>query len=99
MTTDLRRTRAVAASLRGIRQRVLDHAEIVEWDTLAFDNAIGLLGDAIEDADFSGHALEQTEISSEDYLVHLESLIAFLEVYEEDGAGGSVVNFHPRQQG
>jgi hypothetical protein len=53
-----------------------------------------------EGADFTSHTLDETEINRTDYLVHLDSLIAFLEVYEQQGqASGNVVNLVPRQQG
>jgi hypothetical protein len=97
MTVDLRRIRAVAAALRGIRERVVEHAEIGHWDTTAYDNAIGLLDGVIEDADFTNHTLDEPQMVSTDYLVHLDSMIAFLEVYEKD-SGGSVLHFVPRQQ-
>lgn len=99
MSIDIRRIRAVTASLRGIRERVAEHTEISDWDTIAYDNAVGLLDGAIDDADFTAHVLEQTEICPTEYLVHLDSLIAFLEVYENEGTAGSVVTFQPRQQG
>jgi hypothetical protein len=100
MTADLRRIRAVAASLRGIRDRVTEHGDVPFWNTSPFDNAIGMLEDAIEGADFSSHALQDAELDRTDYLVHLDSLIAFLEVYEKDEqASGNVVNLVPRQQG
>ncbi|HEX5665962.1 MAG TPA: hypothetical protein VFX71_03935, partial [Hyphomicrobium sp.] len=93
MTVDLCRIRAVAASLRGIRERVTDHEDVHYWNTTPFDNAVGLLADAIEGADFTSHTLDETEINRTDYLVHLDGLIAFLEVYEQQGqASGNVVN-------
>ena len=59
MTVDLCRIRAVAASLRGIRERVDAHERRKRIGTRPpFDNAVGLLEDAIENADFSGHTLE-----------------------------------------
>jgi hypothetical protein len=99
MTSDLRRVRAVAASLRGIRDRVKAHDDIHYWNTTPFDNAVGLLDGAIEDTDFSNHAINEAEFGATDYLVHLDSLIAFLEVYEKEAQGGGVLNFLPRQQG
>jgi hypothetical protein len=100
MTVDLCRIRAVAANLRGIRERVTDHEDVHYWNTTPYDNAVGLLADAIEGADFTSHTLDETEINRTDYLVHLDSLIAFLEVYEQQGqASGNVVNLVPRQQG
>jgi hypothetical protein len=99
MTADLRRIRAVAASLRGIRERVKEHDDVIYWDTTPFDSAIGLLDGAIEDADFSSHAINETQFGATDYLVHLDSLIAFLEIYEKDAQGGGVLAFLPRQQG
>lgn len=99
MTADLRRIRAVAASLRGIRERVKEHDDVQYWDTTPFDNAVGLLESAIEDADFSSHAINDTQFSATDYLVHLDSLIAFLEVYEKDSQGSGILTFVPRQQG
>jgi hypothetical protein len=100
MTVDLCRIRAVAASLRGIRDRVDAHSVESVWDTSPFDKAVGLLEGAIENADFSGHTLECEDLPATDYLVHLDSLIAFLEVYEQQGqASGNVVNLVPRQQG
>ena len=97
MSVDLRRVRAVAAASRGIRERVSEHTEIEHWDTTAYDNAIGLLDGAIEDADFTHHTLDEPQIVATSYLVHLDSMIAFLEVYEKD-SGGSVLSFAPRQQ-
>jgi len=100
MTVDLCRIRAVAASLRGIRDRVTEHEDVHYWNTTPYDNAVGLLADAIEGADFASHSLNETEINRTDYLVHLDSLIAFLEVYEQQGqASGNVVTLVPRQQG
>jgi len=100
MTADLCRIRAVAASLRGIRDRVTEHDDVPYWNTTPFDNAVGLLQDAIESADFSSHTLDETQFDRTDYLVHLDSLIAFLEVYENEGqTSGNIVNLVPRQQG
>jgi hypothetical protein len=99
MAADLRRIRAVAASLRGIRERVEEHDDVLYWNTTPFDNAIGLLDSAIEDTDFSNHAINEAEFGAIDYLVPLDSLIAFLEVYEKEAQGGGVLNFLPRQQG
>ncbi len=99
MTADLCRIRAVAASLRGIRDRVTEHDDVPYWNTTPFDNAVGLLQDAIESADFSSHTLDETQFDRTDYLVHLDSLIAFLEVYENEGqTSGNIVNLVPRQQ-
>lgn len=98
MSADLRRIRAVAASLRGIRERVQDNSDEPDWNTFAFDRAVELLDGAIENADFSSHVLECEAMSATDYLVHLDSLIAFLEVYEKEGEGsGSVLNFPSRK--
>lgn len=98
MSADLRRIRAVAASLRGIRERVIAHDDVQYWNTTPFDNAVGLLEDAIDDADFSTHILSDGQFDRTDYLVHLDSLIAFLEVYEKEGEGsGSVLNFPGRK--
>jgi hypothetical protein len=47
MTADLRRIRAVAASLRGIRERVESHSDDTVWNTSPFDRAVGLLEGAI----------------------------------------------------
>ena len=58
MTVDLCRIRAVAASLRGIRERVTEHEGVHYWNTTPYDNAVGLLEDAIEGADFSSHRLD-----------------------------------------
>jgi hypothetical protein len=100
MTVDLCRIRAVAASLRGIRERVTDHEDVHYWNTAPYDNAVGLLADAIEGADFTSHSLDETQLDRTDYLVHLDSLIAFLEAYEQQGqASGNVVTLVPRQQG
>ena len=100
MTVDLCRIRAVAASLRGIRERVTDREDVPYWNTTPYDNAVGLLDDAIEGADFSSHSLDETQLDRINYLVHLDSLIAFLEVYEQQGqAIGNVVSLVPRQQG
>jgi hypothetical protein len=100
MTVDLCRIRAVAASLRGIRERVTEHEGVHYWNTTPYDNAVGLLEDAIEGADFTSHRLDDTQIDRTDYLVHLDSLIAFLEVYEQQGqASGTIINLVPRQQG
>lgn len=99
MTADLCRIRAVAASLRGIRDRVTEHDDVPYWNTTPFDNAVGLLQDAIESADFSSHTLDEPQFDRTDYLVHLDSLIAFLEVYENEGqTSGNIVNLVPRQQ-
>lgn len=98
MTADLRRIRAVAASLRGIRERVEAHADDAVWDTSPFDRAIGLLEGAIENPDFSGHTLDCEDLPAVDYLVHLDSLIAFLEVYEKEGdVSGSILSFPGRK--
>lgn len=98
MTIDLRRIRAVAASLRGIRERVDAQADESLWNTSAFDNAVGLLEGAIENADFSGHLLECEELPGADYLVHLDGLIAFLEVYEKEGeTSASLLSFPGRK--
>lgn len=98
MTADLRRVRAVAASLRGIRERVDTHPDDSLWNTSPFDNAIGLLEGAIENADFSGLLLECEELPATDYLVHLDSLIAFLEVYEKEGeTSASLLSFPGRK--
>jgi len=100
MTADLRRIRAVAASLRGIRDHVHENRDEPDWNTAAFDRAITMLDGAIENADFSGHILECEDMSGLDYLIHIDSLIAFLEVYEKDGeASGNILNLFPRQQG
>ncbi len=100
MTIDLRRIRAVAASLRGIRERVIAHDDVDHWNTAPFDSAVSLLEDAIDGTDFSSHILSDGELERTDYLVHLDSLIAFLEVYEkEGGSGDNVLNLFPRQQG
>jgi hypothetical protein len=100
MTADLRRIRAVAASLRGIRQRVLQHEDVECWSTAAYDNAVELLEGALDGADFSGHALNQDDLGPTEFLVHLDSLIAFLEVYEQSGPeSDNVLAFPPRQQG
>jgi hypothetical protein len=100
MTVDLCRIRAVAASLRGIRERVVDNDHVQYWNTTPFDNAVGLLADAIDGADFTSHSIEDTELDRTDYLVHLDSLIAFLDVYEQQGqSSGNVVNLAPRQKG
>lgn len=100
MTIDLRRIRAVAASLRGIRDRVTAHDDVHYWHTAPFDSAVALMEDAIEGADFSSHILSEGEFERTDYLVHLDSLIAFLEVYEKEGeTGGNVLKLFPRQQG
>jgi hypothetical protein len=98
MTIDHRRIRAVAASLRGIRQRVADLDDVVFWNTQPFDRAVALLEDAIEGADFSGHALDDPELDRTDYLVHLDSLIAFLEVYEKEAeTAGTLLSFPGRK--
>lgn len=98
MPADLRRVRAVAASLRGIREHVASNSDDAVWTTLPFDRAVGLLDGAIENADFSEHTLECEDLPATDYLVHLDSLIAFLEVYEKEGEGtGSVLNFPDRK--
>jgi hypothetical protein len=47
MTADLRRIRAVAASLRGIRERVESHSDDTVWNTSPFDHAVGLLEAAV----------------------------------------------------
>ncbi|MCU0955401.1 MAG: hypothetical protein MUC37_12535 [Hyphomicrobium sp.] len=95
---DIRRLRAVAASLRGIRQRVIEHDEVHFWDTAPFDNAIRLLEGAIADTDFSHFVLTDDQLDRTDYLVHLDSLVAFLEVYEKgDQTPTNVVDL-PRHQ-
>ena len=98
MSPDLRRIRAVAASLRGIRERVEAHADDAIWDTSPFDRAIFLLEGAIENADFSGHTRDCEDLPAVDYLVHLDSLIAFLDVYEKEGdVSGSILSFPGRK--
>jgi hypothetical protein len=98
MTADLRRIRAVAASLRGIRERVMAHEDACYWNTAPFDNAVGLLEDAIDGADFSSHILNDGQFERTDYLVHLDSLIAFLEVYEKEGeTSASLLSFPGRK--
>jgi hypothetical protein len=98
MTADLRRIRAVAASLRSIRDRVNEFGDVEEWDTAAFDNAVLLLDGAIENTDFSSYLLELTECPARDYLVHLDSLIAFLEVYEKEAeSSGGILSFPSRK--
>ena len=94
MTADVRRIRAVAASLRGIRDRINLDDDVLSWNTAPFDQAIGLLEGAIEDTDFSAYEINEPEFDATEYLVHLDSLIAFLEVYEKesDSAGGTVLN-------
>lgn len=100
MTTDLRRIRAVAASLRGIRERVDNNTDVSYWNTAPFDRAMGLLEDAVDGANFCDHAIDDTQLDRTDYLVHLDSVIAFLEVYEKDGEGSAaILAFPPRQQG
>ena len=74
MTVDLCRIRAVAASLRGIRERVTDREDVPYWNTTPYDNAVGLLDEAIEGADFSSHSLDETQLDRTNYLVHLDSL-------------------------
>jgi hypothetical protein len=98
MTADMRRIRAVAASLRSIRDRVREFDDDETWDTVAFDNAVGLLEGAIEDTDFSGYLLELAEMPARGFLVHLDSLIAFLDVYEKEAEGsGGILNFPSRK--
>ena len=95
---DIRRLRAVAASLRGIRQRVIEHDEVDCWDTAPFDNAIRLLDGAIAGTDFSHFVLADDQLDRTDYLVHLDSLVAFLEVYEKDDLTPTNVIELPRHQ-
>jgi hypothetical protein len=97
-TFDIRRLRAVAASLRGIRQHVVEHDEVDFWDTAPFDNAVRLLDGAIADTDFSHFVLADDELDRTGYLVHIDSLIAFLEVYERDGQTTANVIDLPRHQ-
>jgi hypothetical protein len=59
---------------------------------------VALLEDAIEGADFSSHTLSDGEFERTDYLVHLDSLIAFLEVYEKEAeAAGTLLSFPGRK--
>ncbi|MGE5265827.1 MAG: hypothetical protein ACM3L9_00530 [Deltaproteobacteria bacterium] len=97
-TCDICRPRVVAASLRGIRRRIVEYDELEFWGTAPFDNAIRLLDGAIADTDFSHFVLAEDQPDRTHYLVHIESLIAFLEVYERGGQTSSNVVDLPRHQ-
>lgn len=93
MAEDIRRIKAVAAALRGIRERVIEDDHMDEWSTAVYDKWIGMLKDAIE-GDTSTLALDNGKMRSTDFLTHLDAAIAFLEVYEKDGA--NILSMKPR---
>ncbi len=93
MPEDLRRIRAVAAALRAIRDRVDDAEHIDEWDTESFDNWIGMLGGAVE-GEVEHLLIQEEEFPREDFLMHLEAAISFLEAYEQDPS--NVIMLKPR---
>lgn len=83
MTEDIRRIRAVANALRGIRDRVNEEKSKNDWDTAAFDKWIRMLVGAIE-GDSDDLVLEEAGMDRSDFLMHLDAAIGFLETYETD---------------
>jgi hypothetical protein len=97
MAIDGKRVKAVASALRSILDIVCREDGQDVWDTAPYDNAISLLGDAT--GTVTDHLmLEDEELSRIDFLMHLESTLAFLEVYEnEQPAPASIFPFRPRE--
>ena len=93
MPEDTRRMRAVAAALRAIRDRVDEADHIDEWDTEPFDNWIGMLDGAVE-GELEHLLIQEEECSREDFFMHLEAAIGFLEAYEQDPS--NVIMLKPR---
>ena len=92
MPIDTQRIQAVAAALRGIRNRVIEEADNDYWNTAAFDRWVAMLDDAL-DTDCDHLALNETELDRVEFLMHLDAAIAFLEVYE--GGQANVTPFKP----
>lgn len=87
MSLNLRRIAAVAAALTSIRNRVSREGLHEDWSTEPYNNAITLLEGAM-DTDTDHLTLCDETLSGRDFLVHLDSTIAFLEGYadiEHDG--------------
>ncbi len=96
MTIDLRRIKSVAAALKGIRERVDSEGDEETWSTSAYNKALSMLDGAI-DTESDHLLLEEDELAGRDLLVHLDSMIAFLETFEKEG--GSVVSLFGRKEG
>lgn len=87
MSLNLRRIAAVAAALTSIRNRVSREDTKSNWSTEPYNNAITLLEGAV-DTDTDHLTLCDDTLPGRDFLVHLDSTIAFLEGYadmEHDG--------------
>jgi hypothetical protein len=93
MPIDTQRIKAVAAALRGIRARVIEDDHVDDWSTSAYDKWIAMLDHALE-ANCDHLALDETQLPRDEFLMHLDAAIAFLEVYE--GNQGTVTPFKPR---
>lgn len=93
MAEDIRRIRAVANALRGIRDRVNEEKSKDDWDTAAFDKWIRMLDGAIE-GEINHLVLDDVVMDRSDFLMHLEAAIGFLEAYETDQS--NVTPFKPR---
>ena len=93
MAEDARRIRAVAAALRAIRDRVDEAEHIEEWDTESFDNWIGMLRGAVE-GELEHLIIQEEEFPRDDFLLHLDAAIGFLEAYEQDPT--NVIMLKPR---
>lgn len=93
MATDQKRVRAVLAVMRTLRDQLREAEHIESWDTALFDQWLATLDGAIE-VSFDDMHLNETELDRTLYLMHVEALIAFLEVYDSDGA--SVTPMRPK---
>lgn len=93
MATDEKRVRAVLAVMRTLRDRLREAEHIERLDTALFDQWLATLDGAI-DVSFDDMYLNEDDLDRTRYLMHVEALIAFLEVYDSEGA--SVTPLRPK---
>lgn len=93
MAADPKRVRAVLAVMRTLRDQLREAGQIESLDTALFDQWLATLDGAI-DVSFDDMFLNETDLDRTIYLMHVEALIAFLEVYDGDGA--SVTPMRPK---
>lgn len=85
MSADPMRVRAVLSVMRTLRDRLREAEQIESWDTTLFDQWLATLDGAIE-VSFDKMLLNEAELDRIIYLMHVEALIAFLEVYDGESA-------------
>jgi len=93
MSEDQRRVRAVLSVMKSLRDQLRQAEHIESWDTAVYDQWLTTLDGAL-DIEFADMRLDDSDMDRTLFLVHIEALIAFLEVYETEGA--SVTPLRPK---